>query len=53
MSIMHQMYQCRMNGMRYAAIARRFGLTLERCYALVKDFERACLFRLRQSFSAA
>jgi len=47
------MYQCRMNGMQYAAIARRFGLTLERAYAMIKDFERTCLAKMRSSLRVA
>lgn len=47
------MYLCRMQGMQYAAIARRFGISIERAYCAVKDFERACLARLKGSFGVA
>lgn len=53
MSTIHQMYQMRMSGHRYGAIARRFGMTIEVVYRMIKDFERACLARLKGSFGVA
>lgn len=49
MSTTHQMYRMRMAGHRYGAIARRFGLTIEVVYRMIKDFERVCLARMRRS----
>lgn len=53
MSTTHQMYLCRMSGMQYAAIARRFGLRLEVAYRMIKDFERLCFARLSRAVAVA
>lgn len=48
MPIVRQMTLARYSGMQYAAIARRYGFSIEKTYALIKDYERQAFAGFRQ-----